>query len=341
MIIVGITGKSGSGKGTVVEYLVKKGFKYYSVGDFLKQKLKSKKLEPTRKNLQDIGNELRKKYGPDYVVKNLYAKAAKENKNAVIESIRNPKEAEFIKKQLNSLLLAVEADIRIRYQRIKNRNETKDKVTFKQFMVGEERELQIKDKNAQSLETCMQMANYKLDNNKSLKSLYQQIDEVLQKPKYVRPSWDDYFMEVVEAISKRGTCDRGRAGSVAVRNNQIIAAGYVGSPVGFPHCDDVGHQIKSITHEDGTVTQHCVRTVHSEQNVICQAAKSGLSLEGCTIYTRMTPCRTCAMLLINCGIKSVYCERKYHAGAESEAMFKKAKIKLTYKYNEIQQYSRQ
>jgi len=80
-------------------------------------------------------------------------------------------------------------------------------------------------------------------------------------------------MEVADAISKRATCDRGRAGTVIAKDKQLLVSGYVGSPIGFPHCDDVGHQIKKLTHEDGTTTQHCVRTVHSEQNAICQAAR--------------------------------------------------------------------
>jgi dCMP deaminase len=84
-----------------------------------------------------------------------------------------------------------------------------------------------------------------------------------------------------------------------------------------------------------------VRTIHSEQNAICQAAKRGLSIEGATVYTRMTPCRVCAMLLINCGIKRIYCERKYHTGSESDKMFKKAGIKISYKYNELQKYANQ
>ena len=158
---------------------------------------------------------------------------------------------------------------------------------------------------------------------------------------YVRPSWDEYFMEVAHAISKRATCDRGRSGCVIARDGRILVSGYVGSPTGFEHCDELGHQFKSVQHEDGSVTQHCVRTVHAEQNAICQAAKLGVSIDGGTIYTRMTPCRTCAMLIINCGIIRVVCERRYHAGAESEAMLKKAGIKLDYVFDEIQEYDKQ
>jgi dCMP deaminase len=158
---------------------------------------------------------------------------------------------------------------------------------------------------------------------------------------YQRPSWDDYFIEVAQAISKRATCDRGRSGCVIAKDNQLLVTGYVGSPAGLPHCDDVGHQMKKMIHEDDSITQHCVRTVHAEQNAICQAAKRGIAIDGATLYCRMTPCRTCAMMIINCGIRRVVCEKKYHAGTESEAMFGEAGIALQFREDEIMQYSNQ
>ena len=156
--------------------------------------------------------------------------------------------------------------------------------------------------------------------------------------KYVRPTWDEYFMEIAHTVSKRATCDRGRSGCVIVKDKQILVTGYVGSPNGLPHCDDVGHQMKKMLHEDGSVSEHCVRTVHAEQNAICQAAKRGIALEGSTLYCRMTPCRVCAMLIINCGIKRVVCEKKYHAGAESEEMFDKAGVSLEFFSEEVLRY---
>ena len=156
-----------------------------------------------------------------------------------------------------------------------------------------------------------------------------------------RPSWDEYFMEVCRSIAKRATCDRGKSGCVIARDNQILVTGYVGSPIGFPHCDDVGHQMKKMTHEDGSETNHCVRTVHAEQNAICQAAKNGISLNGATVYCKMTPCRTCAMLLINCGITRIVCDKKYHAGAESEEMLKTASIALEYVEETVENYTNQ
>lgn len=158
---------------------------------------------------------------------------------------------------------------------------------------------------------------------------------------YKRPSWDEYFMEVCQTVAKRATCDRGRSGCVIARDNQILVTGYVGSPKGLPHCDEIGHQFKKLQHEDGTITQHCVRTVHAEQNAICQAARRGISIEGATLYCRMTPCRTCAMLIINCGIKRVIAERKYHDSADTVAMFAQAGVSLEHVIDEVQQYKNQ
>lgn len=156
--------------------------------------------------------------------------------------------------------------------------------------------------------------------------------------KYKRPSWDEYFMEVARAIAKRATCDRGRSGCVIAKDKQILATGYVGSPIGMPHCDEVGHLMKKVIHDDDTITQHCMRTVHAEQNAICQAAKRGISIDGGTLYCKMTPCRTCAMLIINCGIKRVVCEKKYRGGEESEAMFKAAGVEVVFFTDDVEQY---
>ena len=159
--------------------------------------------------------------------------------------------------------------------------------------------------------------------------------------KHKRPSWDEYFSNLVDAVATRATCDRGRAGCVIVKDKQILVTGYVGAPKGLPHCDDVGHLLKKVIHEDGSVTQHCVRTVHAEQNAITQAARRGIALEGATLYVRMTPCRTCTMLIINTGIKRVVCQKKYHAAKESEEMFKEAGIQLDYLSDDLLEYENQ
>ncbi|MGI6718060.1 MAG: deoxycytidylate deaminase [Bacteroidales bacterium] len=158
---------------------------------------------------------------------------------------------------------------------------------------------------------------------------------------YQRPTWDEYFIEIANIVAKRATCDRGRSGCVITKNNRILVTGYVGAPSGLPHCDDVGHLMKATLHENGMETNHCVRTIHAEQNAICQAARIGVSLEGSTLYCRMTPCRTCAMLIINCGIVRVVCEQRYHCAEESEEMFKQAGVELKYFSEDILKYDNQ
>ena len=120
--------------------------------------------------------------------------------------------------------------------------------------------------------------------------------------KYKRPSWDEYFMKIVEIVGSRATCDRGRSGCVITKDRRIVSTGYVGSPAGIAHCDDVGHEMHTVTHADGKQTRHCIRTTHAEQNAIAQAARVGASLDGGTLYCKMTPCYVCAKMIINTGI---------------------------------------
>lgn len=180
MQIIGITGTLGAGKGTVVDYLVQnKGFKHYSVSGYLKEELIKQNREINRTNLQDIGNELREKFGPDYVTQELFTNAQTDNCDAIIESIRNPKEAEFIKLK-DGIMLAVTADQKIRYERIKLRKSEKDDVTFEEFQKQEEKEFQNSDPNAQNLPKCIEMSDYVITNNGSLKNLYEQIEKVIK-----------------------------------------------------------------------------------------------------------------------------------------------------------------
>ncbi len=156
-----------------------------------------------------------------------------------------------------------------------------------------------------------------------------------------RPSWDEYFIGLMDEVAKRATCDRGKSGCVIVKDKRIICTGYVGSPPGLPHCDDVGHMMKRMVDEDGTDRQHCVRTIHAEQNAICQAARYGIPLEGTTLYCKMEPCRTCAMLIVSVGIKKVIAKRKYHAAQETRDMFSQADIELIVLEDQIEQYTNQ
>lgn len=159
-----------------------------------------------------------------------------------------------------------------------------------------------------------------------------------KKIKYIRPSWDEYFINILEVVGTRSSCDRGKSGCVITKEKRILATGYIGSPIGTVHCDDVGHEMHTVRHADGHETQHCIRTAHAEQNAIVSAARFGVALEGATLYCHMTPCYACAKMIINAGIKRVVANLDYHAGDRSKEIFKEAKIKYELVNNKIQIY---
>lgn len=160
----------------------------------------------------------------------------------------------------------------------------------------------------------------------------------------MRPTWNDYFFEVVDSIAKRATCDRGRSGCVIVRNNAILTTGYVGSAPGQEHCLEAGHRMVEVQDLDsnlektGEPHRHCIRTIHAEMNAILQAARTGISLEGATLYCSMTPCMNCAMAIIRVGIKKVLCGKQYQKAALSIDMFKAAGVELIHRENSVMVY---
>lgn len=144
----------------------------------------------------------------------------------------------------------------------------------------------------------------------------------------LRPTWDEYFMQLTQQVGTRATCNRGKSGCVIVRDRQIVTTGYVGAPPGLPHCDDAGHLMRRVTDEDGVSREHCMRTIHAEQNAILQAARRGASVEGADLYSTMEPCRACAMFIVSAGIVRVVSMWRYHAAHESRELFAAAGVEL-------------
>jgi len=180
MMIIGITGTLGAGKGTIVDYLVnKKGFAHFSVRQYLVNIMKQKGLDINRDNMVVTANELRAKHSPSFIIEELYKMARQQDKNAVIESIRTPGEIDFLKKQGN-FLLAVDADPKVRYERIKLRKSDTDHIDFETFLENEQREMNATDPNHQNLHACIERADIKLTNNSSREELYRQLEEKLK-----------------------------------------------------------------------------------------------------------------------------------------------------------------
>lgn len=153
-----------------------------------------------------------------------------------------------------------------------------------------------------------------------------------------RPSWDEYFLNIMNAISERATCDRGKSAAVIVKDKRILVTGYAGSPEGLSHCDEVGHEFHEVIDADGNRSKHCIRTTHAEQNAIAQAARMGIPIEGSTVYANMEPCYTCAKILINAGIQKYICLKRYHGAQRSREIFQEAGVELTVLEDEMETY---
>lgn len=145
----------------------------------------------------------------------------------------------------------------------------------------------------------------------------------------------------MDAVATRATCDRGRSGSVIVREKRIVATGYVGAPAGAKHCDEVGHEFIKRTDEKGEETNHCIRTTHAEQNAIVHAARFGSSLDGSTLYCNMTPCYACAKMIVNAGIIRVVARKDYHAGERAKELFEEVGLKYELLDETVENYSKQ
>lgn len=182
MIIIGITGTLGAGKGTAVEYLVtEKGFVHFSVRGYLQQALQQRQLPVNRDTLTHLANALRAANSPSFIIEELYEQARISGQNCIIESIRTPGEIEALRQKPGFFLLAVDADPQIRFSRIKQRNSETDQVSFDTFMANEAREMHSDDPNKQNLAACIQQADYRIDNNGSRELLQQNTEKILKE----------------------------------------------------------------------------------------------------------------------------------------------------------------
>ncbi len=182
MLIIWITWTLGAGKGTISDYLIKKWFSHYSVSDYIAVEIKKRGLEVNRDTMYKVGWDLKQNFWPDFIVKELYQQAKMSWKNTIIESIRSPWEVMWLKALEDFVLLAVDADQNLRYQRIRLRNSVKDQVDFETFTANEARELEHSDDPSKiNLSACIKIADYTFINNGTFEDLYQKIDEMLTK----------------------------------------------------------------------------------------------------------------------------------------------------------------
>ena len=120
----------------------------------------------------------------------------------------------------------------------------------------------------------------------------------------LRPSWDQYFMDITRLVATRSTCRRRQVGAILVKDRNILATGYNGVPSGISHCDAAGCLRERLKVPSGERHELC-RGLHAEQNAIIQAARHGVNIDTSTLYCTTMPCIICTKMLINAGITRV------------------------------------
>lgn len=180
-MIIGLTGTNGAGKGAVVEYLKQKGFNHYSSRALITEEIEKRGLPLDRSSMREVANNLRATHGPTYIAETYYGRATETGGNAVIESIRAIKEADFLKSKGAYLLAVDTTDRRVRYERAMKRASETDRVDFDTWVMQEEREWGNTEAHDMNVLAVIKMADFTLHNDGTLDELHTQIDDVLKK----------------------------------------------------------------------------------------------------------------------------------------------------------------
>jgi dCMP deaminase len=145
---------------------------------------------------------------------------------------------------------------------------------------------------------------------------------------FVRPDWDEYFMNIARAVRTRSNCTSAAKGAILVRDKQIVSTGYNGTPRGLKNCNEGGCKrcADRVLQTSGQKLDECTCS-HAEENAIVQAALHGIPTKGATLYTTFTPCLTCAKMIINAGIVRIVAGVEYPAGLSLDIL-KEAGITL-------------
>jgi dCMP deaminase len=310
-MIIGLTGKNGSGKTAVCEYLQSRSFEYYSLSDEIRKEIRSRGLEITREVLINIGNELRETFGPGILAERIL-NSLDHDRNYVIDSIRNPHEVEVLKRRPDFTLLALDADEAIRFERSRKRGRENAALTLRQFIEEESRELDSSNPANQQLNATREKADLVVSNNGTLEELHGRLDELLSPlmSRFQRPSWDEYFMNIAKVVAMRSNCMKRKVAAIIVKDHRVISTGYNGTPRGARNCNEGGCPRCNGMAASGTALDECL-CCHGEENAITQAAYHGTSLKGAALYTTYAPCLLCTKMIINSGISEVVYNQEY------------------------------
>ncbi len=327
-MIIGLTGKNAAGKGEVARFLQDKGFYVYSLSDVLREELKTRGEEPTRENLVRIGRELRRENGDGYLAERVLART-QPDKNYVVDSFRHPTEIAVFRREPRYRLLLIEANPKIRFERIYQRHREADPVTLNEFLQLEEKEHASTAVGGQQLHLSARHADATVQNDSSLEELKTSVLEIVSRwaHQLSRPGWDEYFMGIAKVASLRSNCVKRKVAAVIVKDKRVISTGYNGTPRGTTNCFEGGCPRCNSLADSGARLDECLCS-HAEENAIIQAAYHGVRVKRATLYTTFAPCLMCTKMIINAGIEEVIYNLEYPLNDVSFQLLEQAKVSV-------------
>jgi len=328
----------GTGKSEIAKRLQNQGYKYISLSEMVRAEADKRGEKHTRENLQDIGNSLRKTYGPSILAQRVRETIENEEGAAigtgkwVIDGIRNPREAAEIKRLPNGNLLAVTSSLTAITGRLKTRKRPgEENLTKEEVFTRLKRESGIGEDptSGQQVQKCLEMSDFLIINEGQLRELDAKLQHFTALMTGVeRPTFDEIFMEVSYTWAKRATCLRRKVGAVIAKDKQQLTAGYNGAPRGVPHCAEAGGCMRERLNVPSGKNAELCRGTHAEQNAITQAAKFGINIEGATLYCNTFPCVICTKMILNSGIVRVVYDCDYDDPLSKEILGQQTRVEM-------------
>ncbi len=335
-LIIGLTGSFNSGCGTAANYLETKGFKQLSLTTKIKEEAEKRGLiSPDRENLQDIGDDLRKNHGCDYLAKEVAKKIdASSDKKFVVKSFRSNFEVKYFRDKYPSfILLNIDAERNIRYGR-------KEYTSEEIFDRADERDSgKGQPEYGQHVRLCVDRSDIVINNNEDEKKLYNRINryiELIESPGKYPPLDCEINMANACRQSMKTGCLKRAVGAVITKGSSQIASGYNSTPENISTCLTLSSCYRNDSRkcpkcniEIQLILEKCInckteigkdkiselnknldlcRAIHAEERAILQGAKigGGISLKGTTLYTTTFPCILCAKKIVEVGIEKVF-----------------------------------
>jgi len=328
-MIVGVTGYFCAGKDTFAEFAIRKGFGHVSLADIIREEIERRGRKITLPLLTATGNELRSRFGPQILAQRALEKLPAYG-HAIVTSIRHGAEVEALRTRKDFVLVFVDAPLRVRYERSRQRARKGDSESFEAFRAAELAQMKSKDPDSQQLMTCRRMAQIIVTNDGSLETFHSRIAKALKRVflefSPPRPTWDEYFMAVARVAATRANCIKRHIGAVITVDKQIVSTGYNGTAKGIRNCNEGGCPRCMSFVDSGTKLDECL-CVHAEENTIVQAACNGIGVKGGVLYSTHCPCSYCAKSIINAGIVEVVYLEPFAMDEVTRRLFREAGVK--------------